>query len=101
MRRRRRAFLAGKLARADTIFWNCPTGVAEIPSFAAGTRAVAALAVSEGFTVIGGGDTAAAIRRRGFTDDQFGNVSTGGGASLEYLEGRALAAYQSWKVHSD
>jgi phosphoglycerate kinase len=82
---------ASKLARASTIFWNGPMGVSEIPSFAAGTRAVAAaLAVSDGFTVIGGGDTAAAIRRLGFTDDQFGHVSTGGGASLEYLEGKTL-----------
>jgi phosphoglycerate kinase len=82
---------ASKLADASTTFWNGPMGVSEIPGFAAGTRAVAAaLATSEGFTVIGGGDTAAAVRRLGFTDDQFGHVSTGGGASLEYLEGKTL-----------
>ncbi len=82
---------ASKLASASTIFWNGPMGVSEIPDFAAGTRAVAAaLADSEGFTVIGGGDTAAAVRGLGFADDQFGYVSTGGGASLEYLEGKTL-----------
>ncbi len=82
---------ASKLASASTIFWNGPMGVSELPGFAAGTRAVAAaLATSEGFTVIGGGDTAAAVRRLGFADDQFGYVSTGGGASLEYLEGKTL-----------
>jgi len=85
------ALFAGKLAGAGTVFWNGPMGVSEIASFAAGTRAVAAaLAGSAGFTVIGGGDTAAAIRRLGFFDNQFGHVSTGGGASLEYLEGKTL-----------
>jgi len=82
---------ASELTGARTIFWNGPMGVAEIPGFSAGTRAVAAALVdSDGFTMIGGGDTAAAIRRLGFTDDQFGHVSTGGGASLEYLEGKTL-----------
>jgi len=82
---------ASKLADASTIFWNGPMGVSELPRFAAGTRAVAAaLTSSEAFTVIGGGDTAAAVRRLGFSDDQFGHVSTGGGASLEYLEGKTL-----------
>lgn len=85
------SMFADRLAHAGTIFWNGPMGVSEIPSFAAGTRVVArALADSTGFTVIGGGDTAAAVRRLGFTDAQFGHVSTGGGASLEYLEGKAL-----------
>jgi phosphoglycerate kinase len=82
---------ATKLAGASTIFWNGPMGVSEIRNFAAGTQAVAAaLAASPGFTVIGGGDTAAAVRKLGFTDEQFGHVSTGGGASLEYLEGKTL-----------
>lgn len=82
---------AGRLADAATIFWNGPMGVSEIPSFATGTKTVAqALASSSGFTMIGGGDTGAAVRKLGFSDDDFGHVSTGGGASLEYLEGKTL-----------
>jgi phosphoglycerate kinase len=85
------ARFAAKLAEARTAFWNGPMGVFELAPFAAGTEAVArALASIDGLTVIGGGDSAAAIRQLGFRDDQFGHVSTGGGASLELLEGRSL-----------
>jgi phosphoglycerate kinase len=77
--------------RAKTVFWNGPMGVAEWESFGGGTKAVArALTEVDGLTVIGGGDSAAVIRDLGFRDDQFGHISTGGGASLEYLEGKTL-----------
>jgi len=85
---------AAKLADARTVFWNGPMGAFEMAPFAAGTKAVAQALVevtSKGaLTVIGGGDSGAAVRQFGFTDDQFGHISTGGGASLEYLEGKAL-----------
>ncbi|WP_037931773.1 phosphoglycerate kinase [Streptomyces sp. SPB78] len=82
---------AAKLADAKTVFWNGPMGVFEHPDFADGTRAVAqALVDSEGFTVVGGGDSAAAVRILGFDESAFSHISTGGGASLEYLEGASL-----------
>ncbi len=82
---------ADKLSDAKTVFWNGPMGAFEMAPYAAGTKAVAqALADSDGFSVIGGGDSAAAVRTLGFADSDFGHISTGGGASLEYLEGKEL-----------
>jgi phosphoglycerate kinase len=86
-----RELFASKLADAKTVFWNGPMGVFEFDAFAGGTLAVAeALTKVDGLTVVGGGDSAAAVRKLGFSDDQFGHISTGGGASLEYLEGKQL-----------
>ncbi|WP_103502499.1 MULTISPECIES: phosphoglycerate kinase [unclassified Streptomyces] len=85
------ALYAAKLADAATVFWNGPMGVFEHPDFAAGTRAVAqGLLDSPAFSVVGGGDSAAAVRLLGFDENAFGHISTGGGASLEYLEGKTL-----------
>ncbi|MEU8759041.1 phosphoglycerate kinase [Streptomyces sp. NPDC048659] len=86
-----RELFASKIVDAETVFWNGPVGVAEHPDYAGGTAAIAqALLDSEGFTVVGGGDSAAAVRNLGFDETKFGHISTGGGASLEYLEGKTL-----------
>ncbi|MGV3149269.1 phosphoglycerate kinase [Rothia sp. 11273D007AR] len=91
-----RELFAQKIKEAKLVFWNGPVGVFEIEAFSGGTKAVAdALVESEAFSIIGGGDSASAVRNLGFSDDQFGHISTGGGASLEYIEGKTLPGLEA------
>ena len=87
---------ADAISSCQTVFWNGPMGVFEFPNFAHGTKVVAeALSKVSGISVVGGGDSAAAVRALGFADSDFGYISTGGGASLEYLEGKELPGLQA------
>ena len=90
------AVFAAEIKKCKTVFWNGPMGVFEFPNFAHGTKVVAqALTEVDGISVVGGGDSAAAVRALGFKDSDFGYISTGGGASLEYLEGKVLPGLQA------
>jgi phosphoglycerate kinase len=87
---------AQHIAASKTVFWNGPAGVFEMPAFANGTLRIAtALAAMSGFAVVGGGDSAAAVRTLGFADSDFGHIATGGGASLEFLEGKTLPGLEA------
>ncbi len=89
------ALFAAEIKKCKTVFWNGPMGVFEFPNFAHGTKVIAqALTEVDGISVVGGGDSAAAVRALGFKDSDFGYISTGGGASLEYLEGKVLPGLQ-------
>jgi len=93
------AAFAVEIVKCKTVFWNGPMGVFEFPNFAAGTKVVAqALTEVSGISVVGGGDSAAAVRALGFADSQFGYISTGGGASLEYLEGKELPGLKALEL---
>ena len=96
------AAFAAEIEKCATVFWNGPMGVYEFPNFASGTKIVAtALTKVSGISVVGGGDSAAAVRALGFADSDFGYISTGGGASLEYLEGKELPGLKALGLQGD
>lgn len=93
------AEFANAILQSKTVFWNGPMGVFEFDNFANGTREVAkALSQTDGFSVVGGGDSAAAVRKLGFSENAFDHISTGGGASLEFLEGKSLPGLEVLNV---